>query len=121
MTKDKRTKTELVERVEYLERRNKELLNENYDSNIKITVLGANLNSSVDVSEKLSKEITRFNELVSALTQENNRLTIERNAANALVDRIRIPSNMQISQQSMQQLLDHLNSEIVAALLLVKG
>jgi hypothetical protein len=94
---DKRTKAQLLERIAYLERRNKELIGENEDSRIKIRILSSNLNSSAEVTEKLSKEISRLNDLVSATTQENNRLTIERNAANALVDRIRIPSEMNIS------------------------
>jgi uncharacterized coiled-coil protein SlyX len=113
MIKDKRTKDQLLERIAYLEQRISTLSSKSAEDTVTINSLKA-------TNLKLENEVSRCNDLISATTSENNRLTIERNAANALVDRIRIPSDMQISPRSMQQLLDNLNSEIVSALLLVK-
>ena len=121
MIKDKRTKIQLFERITYLEQRISTLSSKSAEDTVTINSLMATLDSYSKTNLKLEKEVIRCNDLISATTSENNRLTIERNAANALVDRIRIPSDMQISPRSMQQLLDNLNSEIVSALLLIKG
>jgi DNA repair exonuclease SbcCD ATPase subunit len=121
MMKDKRTKADLLECISYLN--NKITVLSTINDNLEVTNINleSKLKQSLERNSNLEKEVSRCNDLIHATTSENNRLTIERNAANALVDRIRIPSDMQISPRSMQQLLDNLNSEIVSALLLVKG
>jgi len=121
MIKDKRTKSQLLERIVYLEQRNNDIINQANATTESLKDLNSRLRTEKESKERIERELIRCNELVSATTQENNRLTIERNAANALVDRIRIPSEMNISARDMQTLLDKLNSEVVAALLLVKG
>lgn len=122
---DKRTKAQLLEQLTYTEQTIRSFSAKNKDTidalTNQLTNYSLTNNKLENQISRLEKEVIRCNDLIHATTQENNRLTIERNAANALVDRIRIPSEMNISTRDMQTLLDKLNSEVIAALLLVKG